>query len=98
RERRDAVGNGIEIVRLPGPDLTEAVWGSFFSFFKENASRKWGRPYLTRRFFSLIGETMADRILLVMARRAGRYVAGAIDLIRSRHLLRRALGCDVEPP
>ena len=91
-ERRDAVANGIEIVRLTGPDLTEAVWDSFFTFYMETGSRKWGRPYLTRRFFSLIGETMADRILLVMARRAGRYVAGAINFIGSDILFGRHWG------
>jgi uncharacterized protein len=92
RERRDAVANGIEIVRLTGPDLTEAVWDSFFTFYMETGSRKWGRPYLTRRFFSLIGETMADRILLVMARRAGRYVAGAINFLGSDILFGRHWG------
>ena len=45
----------------PGRDLTEAAWDAFFAFYMETGSRKWGRPYLTRRFFSLIGETMADR-------------------------------------
>jgi uncharacterized protein len=92
RERREAVANGIEIVRLTGSDLTEAVWDSFFAFYTETGSRKWGRPYLTRRFFSLIGETMADSVLLVMARRAGRYVAGAINFVGSDILFGRHWG------
>jgi uncharacterized protein len=92
RERRDALANGIEIVRLTGPDLTEAVWDAFFAFYMETGSRKWGRPYLTRRFFSLISQTMADRVLLVMARRAGRFVAGAINFIGSDILFGRHWG------
>jgi len=92
RERRDAIANGLEIVRLTGSDLTEAVWDAFFAFYMETGSRKWGRPYLTRRFFSLVGEAMADRILLVMARRAGRYVAGAINFIGSDILFGRHWG------
>jgi predicted N-acyltransferase len=92
RERREALMNGIDIVRLTGSDLTEAAWDAFFGFYMETGSRKWGRPYLTRKFFSLIGETMADRVLLVMARRAGRYVAGAINFIGSDILFGRHWG------
>jgi uncharacterized protein len=92
RERRDGLANGIEVFRLTGSDLTEAVWDQFFAFYMHTGSRKWGRPYLTRSFYSLIGETMADRILLVMARRAGRYIAGAINFIGSDTLFGRHWG------
>src|SRR5665213_425159 len=81
RERKDALGPGIEVVWLTGSDLTESVWDAFFTFYMDTGSRKWGRPYLTREFFSVVGEKMRDRILLVMARRAGRWIAGAINFI-----------------
>ena len=58
----------------------------------DTGSRKWGRPYLTRSFYSLVGERMADRILLVMVWRAGRYVAGAINFIGSDTLFGRHWG------
>ncbi|HKS63548.1 MAG TPA: peptidogalycan biosysnthesis protein, partial [Xanthobacteraceae bacterium] len=67
RERAGALEHGIEVVWLTGRDLTEEVWDTFFAFYMETGSRKWGRPYLTRKFYSLIGETMADKVLLVMA-------------------------------
>jgi len=92
RERRDAAESGISIHQLTGRDLTEAVWDDFFRFYMDTGSRKWGRPYLTRDFFSLIGESMADRILLVMARRNGRYIAGAINFIGSDTLFGRHWG------
>ena len=57
RERRDALAPGITIHWLTGTDLTEEVWDAFFDFYMETGSRKWGRPYLTREFYSLIGET-----------------------------------------
>src|SRR5712672_1349772 len=63
REREDALANGITVHRLTGADLTESVWDTFFAFYMETGSRKWGRPYLTRQFYSLIGATMRDRIL-----------------------------------
>jgi predicted N-acyltransferase len=61
RERQDALKNGIDVQWLTGSDLTEDVWDHFFAFYMETGSRKWGRPYLTRPFFSLIGETMFGR-------------------------------------
>jgi predicted N-acyltransferase len=81
RERTEALVNGISIHWLTGKDLTEEAWDAFFGFYMETGSRKWGRPYLTRDFYSLVGERMGDRILLVMAKRAGRWIAGAINFI-----------------
>ena len=92
RERHDALANGISVHWLTGGDLTEAVWDHFFAFYMETGSRKWGRPYLTRPFFSLVGEAMRDRILLVMAKRAGRWIAGAINFIGSETLFGRHWG------
>jgi predicted N-acyltransferase len=84
RERRDALESGIEIVRLSGSDLTEPVWDAFFEFYMDTGSRKWGRPYLTREFFSLVSKKMADKILLVMAKRNGNFIAGALNFM-GRH-------------
>src|SRR6201997_2001296 len=92
RERAEAVSAGIEIHWLSGKDLTESVWDAFFDFYMETGSRKWGRPYLTRAFYSMVGEAMADRILLVMAKRNGRWIAGAINFIGSETLFGRPWG------
>ncbi len=92
RERREAIDSGITIHPLTGSDLTEAVWDDFFAFYIDTGSRKWGRPYLTRAFFSMIGQDMADRILLVMAKRDGRYIAGAINFIGAGALFGRHWG------
>ncbi|MBP2549404.1 putative N-acyltransferase [Neorhizobium galegae] len=98
KERRAAIENGIEIDWLTGKDLTEAIWDQFFAFYMDTGSRKWGKPYLTRAFYSLIGERMADDILLVMARRDGRYVAGAINFIGEEALFGRHWGCIEDHP
>src|SRR5271154_5139768 len=92
RERHEARTNGVSVPWLTGADLTEDVWDHFFTFYMETGSRKWGRPYLTRLFFSLVGETMRDRILLVMAKRSGRWIAGAINFIGSHTLFGRHWG------
>jgi len=92
RERRDALPSEISLHWLTGSDLTESVWDAFFAFYMETGSRKWGRPYLTREFYSLVGASMADRIVLIMAKRAGRWIAGAINFIGSDTLFGRHWG------
>lgn len=93
RERRDALANDLEIQRLTGAEITEAHWDAFYQFYIDTGSRKWGSAYLTRSFFSLIGATMAEDILLVMVRRDGRYIAGAINFIGGDCLFGRNWGC-----
>ncbi len=94
KERETALArNGITIERLTGDALTETVWDRFFNFYMDTGSRKWGRPYLNREFYSLIGERMADRIVLIMARRNGEYIAGAINFLGDDCLFGRHWGC-----
>lgn len=81
KERAQAVASGITIEHVTGQDIREAHWDAFFEFYMDTGSRKWGSPYLNRRFFSLLGDAMADRCLLVMAKRRDRYIAGALNLI-----------------
>jgi len=99
RKERDAALSGVdEIVWLSGPDLTEAAWDAFWRFYQDTGTRKWGRPYLTRSFFSLIGERMGERIVLVMAKKAGRYVAGALNFLGDDCLYGRQWGCTEDIP
>ncbi len=97
RERRDAA-QGLEILCLTGADLAEEHWDAFFGFYMDTGSRKWGRPYLSRPFFSLLGERMADRVLLIMARKDGRWIAGALNLIGDDCLYGRNWGCVEDVP
>jgi predicted N-acyltransferase len=92
RERATALESGVTLHWLTGADLTEAAWDAFFAFYMETGSRKWGRPYLTRAFFSQVGESMRERILLVMAKRAGRFIAGALNFIGADTLYGRHWG------
>jgi predicted N-acyltransferase len=98
RERRDALDNGIAIEALTGASIRSQHWDAFFKFYMETGSRKWGRPYLTRDFFDWIGKTLADRVLLVMARRNGRYIAGAINFIGDDALYGRNWGAIEDHP
>jgi predicted N-acyltransferase len=97
RERRDAQA-GLEIVAVTGKDLTEEHWDAFFAFYMDTGGRKYGRPYLNRLFFSLLGERMADRVMLILARRDGRWIAGALNLLGDDCLYGRNWGCLEEVP
>ncbi len=97
RERRLAQ-EGLEIHALTGADITEEHWDAFFAFYMDTGSRKWGRPYLNRLFFSLLGERMADRVLLVMARRGEQWIAGALNLIGRDALYGRNWGATEDVP
>ncbi len=98
RERRDALANDITIHRLTGSDLQEKHWDAFYQFYEDTGARKWGSPYLTREFFSLISARVADDILLILCEREGRYVAGAINFIGSDTLFGRNWGCIEDHP
>ncbi|SHI71564.1 hypothetical protein SAMN02745911_0938 [Aureimonas altamirensis DSM 21988] len=98
RERRDALTEGIEVEWLSGSTLTEEALDAMFAFYMDTGSRKWGRPYLNRRFFRIIAETMPDEILLIMARRDGRYIAGAMNVIGPNRLYGRYWGCIEDHP
>ncbi len=98
KERAQAISAGIDIEVLTGSDIREEHWDAFFRFYVDTSSRKWGRPYLNRHFFSLIGERMPEKIVLVMCRRAGRYIAGAINLLGTDALFGRNWGCIEDHP
>jgi predicted N-acyltransferase len=98
KERAKALENGITIERLTGDDLTDAHWDDFFHFYLDTGQRKWGTPYLTRSFFAHIQETMRDDVMLVMAARDGRYIAGALNFIGGDTLYGRNWGCIEDHP
>ena len=92
KERTSVAMAGITMHALTGEDIQERHWDAFFEFYMDTSSRKWGSPYLNRRFFSMIGEAMNDNILLVIAERGGRMIAGALNFIGSHALYGRNWG------
>ena len=93
KERREAQDFGGTIHALTGDDLRPEHWDAFWIFYQDTGSRKWGTPYLTRWFFDLAQETLGDDMLLVLAEREGRYVAGALNFIGRETLYGRYWGC-----
>jgi predicted N-acyltransferase len=92
RKERAQAQDGIEIEQLSGDELRPEHWDVFFACYQETGSRKWGYPYLNREFFDLIHQRMSDKVLLVMAKADGRYIASALNLIGSHALYGRYWG------
>ena len=92
RERRDALASGLEIETLTGGDLEPRHWDAFYRFYRATTDHRWGGAYLTRSFFDLLHQRLADRVVLVMAREGARYVAGALNLLGSDTLYGRNWG------
>lgn len=98
RKERAAAQAGVEIRHLTGAAIRPEHWDAFWTFYQDTGARKWGRPYLTRAAFTLLGERMADRILLVMAFVDGQPVAGALNFIGPDALYGRYWGAVLDKP
>jgi predicted N-acyltransferase len=98
RKEREAARQGLEFRTLRGAEIGPAEWDAFWVFYQDTGSRKWGRPYLTRSFFNLVGETMGDRVLLFLAYRDGRPIAGALNFVGADTLYGRYWGAIEDVP
>jgi predicted N-acyltransferase len=93
RERRDAHASGLTFHALSGAGITERHWDAFYRFYHSTVDRKWGSAYLTRKFFSMLGERSGERVVLMYAEHNGKPVAGALNLAGSEVLFGRNWGC-----
>jgi hypothetical protein len=98
RKERSLAVEGLTIRHLTGAEIGAREWAAFWHFYQDTGSRKWGRPYLTRTFFPLLGEALGDRVLLILAERDGVPIAGALNLIGDDTLYGRYWGCTQEVP
>ena len=98
RKERAAAREGVEFRALRGGEIGRSEWDAMWAFYQDTGSRKWGRPYLTRKFFDLIGERMGDSLLLFLAYRGSLPIAGALNLVGSDALYGRYWGTVDEVP
>ncbi|MBC7506965.1 MAG: N-acetyltransferase, partial [Sandarakinorhabdus sp.] len=98
KEREAALADGLMVVHLTGAAITEAHWDAFWTFYQDTGQRKWGRPYLTRAFFSQVGAAMGDRVLLMLAMRGDVPIAGALNFVGSDCLYGRYWGAREDVP
>jgi predicted N-acyltransferase len=93
KERARVAAQGLELEVLTGERLTPEVWDVFYPFYRATVDKRWGGAYLSKAFFLRLGATMADRVVLIMARHGGRHVAGALNLLGADTLYGRIWGC-----
>ena len=98
RKERAVALDGLDIRILRGSEIGPAEWDAMWGFYQDTGSRKWGRPYLTREFFDLVGERMGDAVLLFLACRGGQPIAGALNFVGTDTLYGRYWGCVEEVP
>jgi uncharacterized protein len=98
RKERAKAQEGLEIRHLTGAGIAPHHWDAFWQFYQDTGIRKWGKPYLTREAFALLGERMAERILLVLAFEDDTPVAGALNFIGGEALYGRYWGAIVDKP
>jgi predicted N-acyltransferase len=98
RKERAAALGGLDVRILRGADIGPLEWDAMWAFYQDTGSRKWGRPYLTREFFDLIGERMGDQVVMFLACRGGMPIAGALNFVGCDTLFGRYWGCTEEVP
>jgi predicted N-acyltransferase len=98
RKERAAAQGAVEIQILRGAEIRSEHWGAFWAFYQDTGQRKWGRPYLMRSFFDMIARSMADKLVLFLASRNGRPVAGALNILGPDCLYGRYWGCTQDIP
>jgi predicted N-acyltransferase len=98
RKERASARKGLEFRALRGSEIGRAEWDAMWSFYQDTGSRKWGRPYLTRDFFDIVGERMGNQVLMFLAYRGSRPIAGALNFVGSDTLYGRYWGCIEEVP
>lgn len=93
KERAQAQGFGGHIHQFSGEDIQPEHWDAFWQFYQDTGSRKWGTPYLTRAFFDIAQESLREDMVLVLAEKNGRWIAGALNFIGRDTLFGRYWGC-----
>lgn len=93
KERAKAHSFGGTIQTFTGSDIRPEHWDAFWRFYQDTGARKWGKPYLTRRFFEIAHDTLREDIAMVLAEREGHFIAGALNFIGAGTLFGRYWGC-----
>jgi predicted N-acyltransferase len=98
RKERAAAIDGIDILTLEGGAIRPHHWDAFYRFYRATVDRKWGEAYLKRGFFDLLSARLGDRVVLMLAERNGRPIAGALNLRGEDTLYGRNWGCEEDVP
>lgn len=94
KERRTVTDQGLRLERMPGSDVSESQWRFFFHCYQMTYAKRSGHGgYLSEAFFQAIAQSMADRLLLVLAYEGDVPVAAALNFQGADTLFGRYWGC-----
>ncbi len=93
RERRQVQEQGLEVILLRGEEVEPKLCRVMYDFYLTTIDRKWAMPYLSYEFFQYIFTHFRDQLVLALARKQGRWVAGTINYHKGSHLFGRYWGC-----
>ena len=93
KERREVQDQGVQLRTLGGGEITADHWDAFYHFYIDTIDRKWGRPYLNREFFAILGETLSELAVMVVGEEDGDLICGALNLKGEDTLYGRNWGC-----
>jgi len=96
RERRSAAASGVEVRVVEGADLTDDDVAALSNFYFDTCYKRGSGPYLTRRFFMELKQTLAHRVVAVLGYRDGKAIAGTLNFEKGKHLYGRYWGCTEE--
>ncbi len=94
KERQAVTDKNLTIQALSGADISPQHWDAFYRFYMATTDKKWGQSYLTRDFFTLLGQNLGDQVVLISVEDKGRLVAGALNLASNDTLYGRNWGCE----
>lgn len=94
RERKRVAEQDVTLNLFHGSDLAEKDWRDVIGFYHDTFNRKWGTPTLNVAFFTEIGKTMGDDIIIIFATHANKRVACSVMFKGGDTLYGRYWGCN----
>lgn len=92
QERKKVAAQGVHCRTIKGVDITATEWEFFYRCYTQTYLEHHSTPYLNLAFFTQIGQTMPENIVLFIAEQDGKAVASALCLYDQEALYGRYWG------
>jgi predicted N-acyltransferase len=92
QERKKIQNAGVACRWIKGAEITESDWDFFYRCYSNTYAEHHSTPYLTRAFFSEIGKSMPQNILLIVAEIDGEAIASTLNIYNQNTLYGRYWG------
>ena len=93
QERRKVQDAGVTFRVLNGHSASEQDWQDFAHFYQKTFDEKHSLATLNQGFFQAVAQALPEQVLLVMAQRDGKNIAGSLMFHSDSTLFGRHWGC-----